>query len=504
MSEQTEQVKKVEQQAQQQGKQQQKKEGKNGLKFEIKTPKGTRDYLPKTMSARETCIDTITRCFKRHGAVTIDTPVFELRGILTSKYGEEGQKLIYDLADQGEGEELSLRYDLTVPFARFLATNGIKKIKRYYIGKVYRRDQPYMTRGRQREFCQCDFDIAGEYDPMIPDAEILTILNEVLRDLRIGTYKIRINNRQLLDAVFQLAGVPKDKFLPITASVDKLDKMSWEDVKAEMVNTKGLDAAIADKVGEYVKLHDKPKEMMKKLEEIKLDDIAKKPMDDMRLLVEYCEAFGCLENIEFDMSLVRGLDYYTGLIFEAVMTRGNASVGSIAGGGRYDKLVGIFGGNQIPCVGFSVGLERIMIIMEEKLKKENLLHESKTEVFVASIDKGQLINRMKILRNLWEAGIFAEMIQRLNPKIKQELRDADEIGCKWAVVFGGNEITNGEVKLKNMITKNEMTIKEDKLIAALVERINHPEKYLKEDPELYASDEEVAAFTESRHKLNFN
>ena len=162
------------------------------LKFLVKTPKGTRDYLPKTMNAREVAIETIKKCYKRHGAVTIDTPVFELKDVLTSKYGEEGGKLIYDLADQGEGEKLSMRYDLTVPFARYIATNGIKKIKRYHIGKVYRRDQPYMTRGRQREFCQCDFDIAGEFDPMIPDAEIVCIMNEVLTDLEIGQFKIRV------------------------------------------------------------------------------------------------------------------------------------------------------------------------------------------------------------------------------------------------------------------------------------------------------------------------
>ena len=171
MSEQPKEIVEQPQQQKQQAPKQQKpkqpkepKEGgkgkKDDLKFLIKTPKGTRDYFPKTMNARETAIQTITRCFRRHGTVTIDTPVFELKDILTSKYGEEGGKLIYDLADQGEGEKLSMRYDLTVPFARYLATNGVKKIKRYQIGKVYRRDQPYMTRGRQREFTQCDFDIA--------------------------------------------------------------------------------------------------------------------------------------------------------------------------------------------------------------------------------------------------------------------------------------------------------------------------------------------------------
>ncbi|KAL7714991.1 histidine--tRNA ligase [Entamoeba marina] len=479
-----------------------KKGKKEELKFLVKTPKGTKDYSPKIMNVRETCIQTITRCFRRHGAVTIDTPVFELKDILTSKYGEEGGKLIYDLADQGEGEKLSMRYDLTVPFARYLATSGVKKIKRYQIGKVYRRDQPYMTRGRQREFCQCDFDIAGEYDPMIPDAEILAILNEVLCDLKIGDFKIRINHRKLLDAIFEMAGVPKDKFVAISSSVDKLDKEPWDVIQKEMVDVKGLDIEIAKKVGEFVQMHDKPKEMLEKLTAMDVDSLAKDAMNDMRLLIRYCEALGCLDSVEFDMSLVRGLDYYTGLIYEAVMVVGNTSVGSIAGGGRYDNLVGIFGSNKIPCVGFSVGLERIMIIKEEQLKKTTKLFEAQTEVFVASVDKNRLINRLEYLNRLWTVGIFAETIQKLNPKIKQELRDADEIGCKWAVIFGGSELEEKKVVLKNLLTQKQITLDDDKLVPALVYRLSNKQLYVNEDPEAFATPEEVLKFKEDRHQLN--
>ena len=483
-------------------KKEQKKGKKEDLKFLIKTPKGTRDYFPRTMNARETAIQTITRCFRRHGAVSIDTPVFELKDILTSKYGEEGGKLIYDLADQGEGEKLSMRYDLTVPFARYIATNGVKKMKRYMIGKVYRRDQPYMTRGRQREFCQCDFDIAGEYDPMIPDAEIVCILNEVLTDLKIGSFRIKINHRGLLDAIFEYAGVPREKFTSIFSAVDKLDKVSWEEVEKEMVEVKGLDRAVAQKIGEYVKMHDKPSVMYEKLAAMQLGETAKKPMEDMRLLIKYCEALGCLDNVEFDMSLVRGLDYYTGVIFEAVMLVGNTSVGSIAGGGRYDNLVGIFGPNKIPCVGFSVGLERIMIILEEKLSKDAQLHEAQTEVFVASVDKDRLVNRLQYLNRLWKAGIYAETTQKLNPKIKQELRDADDIGCKFAVIFGGSELEEKKVVLKNLATQKQLTIDDDKLIAALVYRLTHKQIYMKEDPEEFATEEEIAKFAEERHQLS--
>ncbi|ELP83530.1 histidyl-tRNA synthetase, cytoplasmic, putative [Entamoeba invadens IP1] len=487
--------------SQQQRPKTEKKKKEDTTKFLVKTPKGTRDYFPKIMNAREMAIQTITRCFRRHGAVSIDTPVFELKDILTSKYGEEGGKLIYDLADQGEGEKLSMRYDLTVPFARYIASNGVKKIKRYQIGKVYRRDQPYMTKGRQREFCQCDFDIAGEYDPMIPDAEIVSILNEVLTDLEIGEFRIKINHRKILDAIFILAGVPREKFPAIFSAVDKLDKASWEDVEKEMVETKGLDAAIAKKIGEYVKMHDKPKEMYEKLVEMKLEESAPEAMHDMKLLIQYCEAFNCLNRVEFDLSLVRGLDYYTGVIFEAVMVVGNTSVGSIAGGGRYDNLVGIFGPNKIPCVGFSVGLERIMIILEEKLSKTAKLFEAQTEVFVCSVDKDRLINRLEYLNRLWAAGIYAETIQKLNPKIKQELRDADDIGCCFAIVFGGNELEQKKVTLKNLRTQTQITLDDDKLISALVARLTRKEIYLTQDPELFATEEEIKVFTLQRHKL---
>lgn len=193
--------------------------------FQLKVPKGTKDWDGKDMVIRDQIFSTITDVFKRHGAVTIDTPVFELREILAGKYGEDS-KLIYDLADQG-GELCSLRYDLTVPFARWLAMNqGVQSIKRYHIAKVYRRDAPAMTKGRMREFYQCDFDIAGTYDPMIPDAEILRITSEIFEALGWqGRYTIKINHRKILDGIFEVCGVPKDKLRTISSAVDKLDKV---------------------------------------------------------------------------------------------------------------------------------------------------------------------------------------------------------------------------------------------------------------------------------------
>lgn len=201
-----------------------KKSGGKG-KLTLKTPKGTKDYTDKEMAIREHVFSTITNVFKRHGAVTIDTPVFELKEILSGKYGEDS-KLIYDLEDQG-GEKCALRYDLTVPFARFLAMNGTtyQNMKRYHIAKVYRRDQPAMTKGRMREFYQCDFDIAGTYEPMVPDAEVLRIVVEVLTSLDIGSFVIKVNHRKILDGIFSVCGVPDAKIRPISSAVDKMDKV---------------------------------------------------------------------------------------------------------------------------------------------------------------------------------------------------------------------------------------------------------------------------------------
>jgi histidyl-tRNA synthetase len=241
--------------------------------FELKTPKGTRDYGPFEMAIRERVFATIIDVYKRHGAVTIDTPVFELKEVLTGKYGEDS-KLIYDLKDQG-GELCSLRYDLTVPFARFLAMNKeYKQMKRYHIAKVYRRDNPAMTKGRFREFYQCDYDIAGESESMIPDAECLKVMAEVLAELNIGAFTIKVghirflknirpctyefsklNHRMLLDGIFEISGVPENSFRPICSAVDKLDKVSWSDVRKEMIEQKALRHEVADKIGEYVKLN---------------------------------------------------------------------------------------------------------------------------------------------------------------------------------------------------------------------------------------------------------
>lgn len=357
----------------------------SGGKRKPKIAKGARDFTPEQMRVREQAFASIRRVFKRHGGVEIDTPVFELKEILTGKYGEDS-KLIYDLADQG-GELLSLRYDLTVPFARFLAMNSVGNIKRFHIAKVYRRDQPQLSRGRYREFYQCDFDIAGVFHPMVADAEVITVATEILSSLPVGPFLIKLNHRVILDAIFEICGVPSEKFRPICSAVDKLDKEPWVAVRDEMVNEKGLSAEVADRIGLFVLQSGSPKELLAHFVAVKQfgeHAAANSALAELGLLFGYLEAMGSLQYVSFDMSLARGLDYYTGVIYEAVLTDGTSQVGSIAAGGRYDNLVGMFSASnaQTPCVGVSIGIERVFAIMEQRAKDQNLLGISNIQVCI--------------------------------------------------------------------------------------------------------------------------
>uniref|UniRef100_A0A480HPK9 Histidine--tRNA ligase, cytoplasmic n=1 Tax=Sus scrofa TaxID=9823 RepID=A0A480HPK9_PIG len=455
-------------------------EGKH--KFVLKTPKGTRDYSPRQMAVREKVFDVIIGCFKRHGAEVIDTPVFELKETLTGKYGEDS-KLIYDLKDQG-GELLSLRYDLTVPFARYLAMNKLTNIKRYHIAKVYRRDNPAMTRGRYREFYQCDFDIAGQFDPMIPDAECLKIMCEILSSLQIGDFLVKVNDRRILDGLFAICGVPDTKFRTICSSVDKLDKMSWEEVKNEMVGEKGLAPEVADRIGDYVQQHGGVSLVEQLLQDPKLSQNkqALEGLGDLKLLFEYLTLFGVADKISFDLSLARGLDYYTGVIYEAVLLQPPAQageeplgVGSVAAGGRYDGLVGMFDpkGRKVPCVGLSIGVERIFSIVEQRMKTfGEKIRTTETQVFVATPQKNFLRERLKLIAELWDAGIKAELMYKNNPKLLTQLHYSEDMGIPLVVIIGEQELKEGFIKLRSVASREEVAIKRENLVAEIQKRLS--------------------------------
>lgn len=437
-------------------------------KFTLKTPKGMRDNDPAAMVVREEVFQRITDCFKRHGGMAIDTPVCELKETLTGKYGEDA-KLIYDLADQG-GELLALRYDLTVPFARYLAQNKINSMKRYQIAKVYRRDNPSITKGRYREFYQCDFDIAGQYDSMIADVECLRIVYEILHSLKLTSFVIKVNHRCILDGIFEVCGVPAKDFRPICSAVDKLDKSTWEEVKTEMVEEKGLSVEAADRIGEFVRLNGGA-ELVATLEAGALagSKRAAEGLQAMRLLLTYADLYQLTPVVSFDLSLARGLDYYTGLIYEVVLTEEGVECGSIAAGGRYDGLVGMLAESKnwgVPCVGISIGIERLFTILEERMAGE-ARGASPTQVLVVSIGKGLTEERMRLLVRLWEAGVNAEHLYKNNAKLLNQFQYCEEKAIPLAVCFGEDELKRGALKLRNIKTREEKEIS----VSSLVEEV---------------------------------
>ncbi|NXD29634.1 SYHC protein, partial [Spelaeornis formosus] len=453
-------------------------EGKH--KFVLKTPKGTRDFGPKEMAIRERAFRAIISCFKRHGAEVIDTPVFELKETLTGKYGEDS-KLIYDLKDQG-GELLSLRYDLTVscyscaPSHPNSAGFCIQAALTCCILKLFYCSHAVVLSCSQPSPVPQDFDIAGQFDPMIPDAECLKIVHEILSELQLGDFVIKVNDRRVLDGMFAVCGVPDSKFRTICSSVDKLDKVPWEEVRSEMVGEKGLSPEAADRIGEYVQLHGGLDLIEQLLQDPNLSQnkLAKEGLGDMKLLFEYLTLFGITGKISFDLSLARGLDYYTGVIFEAVLLQQEkehaeepVSVGSVAGGGRYDGLVGMFDpkGRKVPCVGVSIGIERIFSILEQRLEAaEEKIRTTETQVLVASAQKKLLEERLKLISELWDAGIKAEMLYKKNPKLLNQLQYCEDTGIPLVAIVGEQELKDGVVKLRMVATREEVNVRRESLV----------------------------------------
>lgn len=370
----------------------------------------------------------------------------------------------------------------------------ISTIKRYHIAKVYRRDNPSMSRGRYREFYQCDFDIAGAYDAMLPDAECVRVVAEILETLQVGAFVVKLNHRQLLDGMFACCGVPADQFRTICSSVDKLDKAAWTEVRREMVDEKGLDGAVADRIGEYVRRAGGAE----LVEELLADaGLAAQPaavagLEAMRLLLRYCKLYGLVDRVSFDLSLARGLDYYTGVIYEAVLlgevpqtvAGGGAAagvedgaagtVGSVAGGGRYDGLVGMFDprGKQVPCVGVSIGVERIFAVLEARAAAaKQRARTTEVEVYVASAHKGLHERRIEVLAQLWDGGVKAEHSYKVNPKLLVQLQHCEEQGIPFALVLGDAEWERGVVKLREVRTRQEAEVALGDLVPEIRRRL---------------------------------
>ncbi|CAM9538872.1 unnamed protein product, partial [Discosporangium mesarthrocarpum] len=326
---------------------------------------------------------------------------------------------------------------------------------------------------------------------MVPDAEVLSVACEILSSLPIGDFKIKLNHRRqvcqshsccchllLLDAILDICGCPPEKFRSICSAIDKLDKEEWKEVRREMVEEKGLAEESADKIGTFVAAgdhHGDAKKLWARLmEEKKFGDHpdAAAAMLELELLFNYLEAMGTVQYVSFDLSLARGLNYYTGVIYECVVLAKGTRVGSIAAGGRYDNLVGMFSTGQTPCVGVSIGIERVLTIMEKRLKEEREKNgtsgPANVQVYVASVGACLLEERMKVGRTLWSNNISAEYSSADNPKLKKQLDEVLARGIPFMVILGEEEIKQGVVKIKNIQERTEKVVPREDLTKELL------------------------------------
>ena len=307
---------------------------------------------------------------------------------------------------------------------------------------------------------------------MLPDAEVFKVIHEILSAVDVGKFVIKCNHRSILDGIFEISGVPEDKFRSICSAVDKLDKQPWSIVRTEMIDEKGLSEAAADKIGEFVKMRGGV-ELIKRLlerEDVQGNQRAKNGLEELELMFGFLELFGIAGDVSFDMSLARGLDYYTGVILEAVLLgqKAGQEIGSVAGGGRYDNLVGMFSGStQIPCVGASVGIERLFALITKKAKTENSCKTCPIQVFVAAAGGDLLEERLGVLKELWAAQIPSEITMKRKVKPLDQFNYCEKNSIALAVVLGPGELARGIIKIRRISDRHEIEAPRDNFIPIL-------------------------------------
>ena len=448
----------------------------------LSIPKGTRDFSPIEMVRRNYIFETIREIYKLHGFLPIETPSFENLSTLMGKYGEEGDRLIFKILDSGDFlKELSLedfesknsvraanrmcskalRYDLTVPFARYVVMHRNEitfPFKRYQIQPVWRADKP--QHGRYREFCQCDADIIGS-SSLLNEVELIQIIDEVFTKLNVDVI-IKINNRKILTGLAEYIG-EEDKIVDITVAIDKLDKIGVAKVKEELLE-KGLKAESIEKlmpVFEIIGSNSKKLSSMKSL--LGGSPTGLKGIEEMETILKYFASIKTKSTIEFDKTLARGLNYYTGAIIEVKAK--NVKIGSICGGGRYDNLTGIFGMPGVSGVGISFGADRIYDVLShfEKFSAESLYT---TKALVLNFGENEELACLKVVDKLRTNGIPTEMYPS-SDKIKKQFSYADSRKIPFVVIMGENEIARNIVVLKNMVTGEQKEVAESELIEFL-------------------------------------
>ncbi len=425
-------------------------------KIKPRLPKGMRDFLPQEMIKREYVFGIVREVFHLYGFEPLQTPVLELHETLMGKYGEDAEKLIFEAQHPGGKEELALRYDLTVPLARVVAQyqNEITlPFRRYQLAPVWRAERP--QRGRYREFYQCDADIVG-VSSMAADAEIIGLVVTALKRLGFRQFSVKINNRKLLTAIGQYAGVEGESLGDLYRSIDKFDKIGAEGVREELL-TRGLPAEAVTRIMDLITTRRPALEQLDFLEEV-LHNLpsAEIAIAELRELSDHLGDAGVsLTNYEFDFTMVRGLGYYTGPIFETIITEPN--LGSVTGGGRYDDLIGLFRGESVPTVGTSLGIERIIDLMDILDLYPAHLGGTVVQVLVTVFGDETRAASTKLAADLRAGGVRTELYLQ-DKNVSRQIGYADKKGVPLVALLGPDEIAQGMVKFKRLKDGEEITV----------------------------------------------
>ncbi len=421
------------------------------------------------MIKRHFIIDLVKEVFEKYGFEPLETPTLELWETLAGKYGEEGDRLTYRFTDRGK-REVGLRYDLTVPLSRVVAMYPEipKPFKRYQIQPVWRADKP--QKGRFREFYQCDIDVIGSTS-MLAEAEILSAVYEILRKLGFNHFTMRINSRKILSGISEIAGISPEKEADVARGIDKLDKIGNDGVRDELLAS-GIKQTRVNKILEVLAITGSNNEKLSETTTILGNsDAGRQGLQEIKDLFDFLKMYGIPEEfILFDLFLARGLDYYTGPIFETVIRK--PQIGSITGGGRYDRLIGMFSGTDQPATGCSIGLERIVTVMDELNMFPPHL-ETPIQVLVSVFDENSIPYSVSIAQNLRQAGIRTELYTGRS-KLRGQFGLANDKSIPLVIIAGPDEIRSELLTLKNMVNGKQRTIKLAESLEEVKKELNNP------------------------------
>lgn len=415
-------------------------------RIEPRILQGFRDYLPETMMPRERIMETARRVYRSYGFCPIDTPALELLDVLTGKGSEETDRQIYHFETAG-GRKVGMRFDLTVPLARFAAMHISAlgtPFKRYHIAPVWRGERPQA--GRFREFVQCDFDTIGTQS-VVADIETALVIHELLDGLDVGEFSLRLNDRKILNGLLNKLGLG-DKSVPILRALDKLAKIGGDEVIKEMEQTAAVNSSQANQILEFASIDGSTEVMLNKLDSLLAgNELGEAGVARLSEVVRAIEATGVRKSrFHIDVSIARGLDYYTGIIFETTLNE-LPSIGSICSGGRYDNLAELYTKQHLPGVGASLGLDRLLAALESLKRIEPV--RAAAPVLVTYFDKDALLDYLKIAAMLRSAGFGVELYPEPK-KLGAQLKYADQRGFRAAIIAGSRELENGTCQVKNL------------------------------------------------------